>query len=258
MRTKKFLLITIGIFFLALVTNFKVYAETDAALNYKKLYNITDKEMETYLEKTKKENPKTYDYYMQLKTNDSKLFEIIALAGLVQSRIPDMQSRISNFGSTFEDYKNMFHITDTEQQEFLNKLKREDPQLYQDLTALKTQNINAYNNALLGGISKARMGSVHTNYADTFTKITTINSNIEAERSKYLKAPDENRKQASLSQLKRLFGEQFDSSLLIIDDQIKNLKAQLDTMQKARQDAAAKKESYIEGELKKIAQPVIK
>lgn len=246
---KSFLMISV--FLLTAFFIFNAFAESKAVLSNKKIHNITDQEIENVLQQTKKEDMKKYEQLMEMKKENPDYFETTLINGVIANRMLKLQLKPGT-AMSLDDYKKIYNITDKEIEMFLNKMRRETPELYQELMALKTENPAFYNSSLFGGILKERTPESKDDSAINIKEIEKIDTSIASEQSKYLRAQSKDEKEKSLLKLKQLLSKQFDASLANFDAQIKSLKAQLEMLEKTKQDALGNKEASIEGKLSQI------
>ncbi len=254
MRIAKGVLIIIGAAFLIFGNNISVSAESENVKRYKLLYNITDKEVTGLLEKLKREDSNAYDYYMNLKRDNPDSYELLILIRLVSARQPGLLSKGGILGESFDDYKKIFKIPDEEVTRFLEKHKKENSQLYQQLMDLKNEDPKMYNSALLGGIFQSRLSGISDPMLDNYKRNLELSSKIKVERSIYLAAKSDGEKNDSLAKLKQLFNEQFDLALVNLGIQINNFKSQLEVLNKVKDGMVAQKARALEKFLSGISQ----
>ncbi|MDD5432563.1 MAG: hypothetical protein PHO70_06235 [Candidatus Omnitrophica bacterium] len=227
-------------------------AEPESALRLKKMYNIQDNEISGFLEKNKISNPKSYEYFMGLKKDNPELYFSSIIMAVAASRLPDIQKKTATLGSNFEDYKRLLNIPDEEIEKFLIKLSKENPKVYTELVALKSRDVKAYNNALLGALTQERLKSLKSASVDIFSEISNIGFQIEDERKAYFNAKSKNEKELIINKLRRLLVKQQDLYAENAEMQLKRIKLQLEAAEKAKNEAIAKKEKIVEDEINRL------
>lgn len=156
MKIVKASFVILAAYFLLACFSGSVYAESESIKKFKKVYNISDADVNSYLTKLKKENPGVYDNYMNMKKSNPDMFERMIMLNLFSAKISEMQLTGQLTSENISKNKKLYNISDQDIKVALNKLRVNDPNQYKTLMELKAKDPVQYENQVMNLVLQDR------------------------------------------------------------------------------------------------------
>ena len=234
-------------------------AGSGSSADIQKVYNITERDIQDFLIKTKKENPELYANCINMQKNNPAMFNSIVSTGVTQLRLASLSLKLKGISDPAEiaaiRIKTIYNIGDAEMQEFLSKKKTSDPKYYAALMELKNTKFSAYELNLVREISLSKLkgsgvAALNTKTNDKLKSTMILNTEIDLELARFNKLSAYGKKSYSASKLKELLAKRYDLNLSILDDQANIINEQLRIFEKKKQDMARDRDKNIDKELR--------
>ncbi len=214
-------------------------------------YNISDNEISDFLDQSKLNNPNDYAALIHLREINPEQFEITVCSKIIQTRV---QSTIGNLSKLKtiqnEQAKSTYNITGKNCTDFLNKLKLNEPKIYNSLITLKNADQISYENTILPMIIKYReTGSLSSPEAERLTSLQQLELIIENTQKQWRDATSTAEKEKVRLNLKTLIEKEYDAVTESANNQIKKIEIQIDSLKESAKNRISDKEKNIDEEL---------